>query len=234
MFQECRHIKPDGLRCHGAALRGKPYCFFHMNLRRTHGLNYAESRLSPLPPIEDTASILIAIGQVLKTLDDPFVDFRRASLKLRALQIAARLTAQREKARPEQLVRTLYNPSGDTIDFSAALEEGIDMLAPDKTVCEPPQDCRNCPTQATCDNYEEPEDEEQAIEEEEETEEENEDEEEQDIEEIEENDEEEPELNQNVQREIGKHKRVNDPFDITSPDNEAARIRDAMLLLNHP
>ncbi len=171
MFHECRHIKSDGHRCHGAALRGKAYCFFHMNLRRMHSPNPAESQHFQLPPIEDTASVLIALGQVFRTLDSPYADIRRAGLMLQALQIAAKLTAHRENAHPEKLVRTLYNPAGETIDFSAALDHGIDMLAPDKTVCEPPEDCRHCPRQNTCDNYEEPEEEEEQEAEEEEEEE---------------------------------------------------------------
>ncbi len=161
MFHECRHIKSDGHRCHGAALRGKAYCYFHMNLRRMHSPNPAESQHFQLPPIEDTASVLIALGQVIRTLDSPYADIRRAGLMLQALQIAAKLTAHRENSHPEKLVRTLYNPAGETIDFSAALDHGIDMLAPDKTVCEPPEDCRHCPQQDTCDNYEEPEEEEE-------------------------------------------------------------------------
>jgi len=145
MFHECRHIKSDGHRCHGAALRGKAYCFFHMNLRRMHSPNPAESQHFQLPPIEDTASVLIALGQVIRTLDSPYADIRRAGLMLQALQIAAKLTAHRENSHPEKLVRTLFNPAGETIDFSAALDHGIDMLAPDKTVCEPPTTADTAP-----------------------------------------------------------------------------------------
>ena len=60
------------------------------------------------------------------------------------------------------------------IDFKpiakAARENGAEILAPDKTVCEPPNDCRNCPKQNSCRNYEEPEDEEEDGEESEEEE----------------------------------------------------------------
>jgi hypothetical protein len=65
MFHECRHIKTNGERCHAAALSGKPYCYFHMNLRRMHSPRPADQHFQ-LPPIEDNASILIALGQVLR------------------------------------------------------------------------------------------------------------------------------------------------------------------------
>lgn len=192
MFHECRHIKTDGLRCHGAALRGKPYCYFHMNLRRMQSPKLSESQSFRLPPIEDTASVLLAVGQVIRTLDSPYADARRAGLMLYALQIAAQLTARKEKqeAKPSECVRTLYNPSGELVDFSQALDNGIDMLAPDNEVCEPPRDCADCPRQDTCDNYEEPEEEEEQ-EEGEEDEEEEQDEEDNDSEEDEDEDDQE-------------------------------------------
>ena len=161
MFHECRHIKTNGHRCHGAALRGKAYCYFHMNLRRMHSPRLSESQHFELPPIEDTASVLLAVGQVIRTLDSPYADTRRAGLMLYALQIAAQLTARQEQARPSESVRNLYDPAGDPLDFSDALDNGIDMLAPDKEVCEPPHDCRHCPKQDSCENYEEPEDDEE-------------------------------------------------------------------------
>jgi len=43
--------------------------------------------------------------------------------------------------------------------------DGIE-LAPSKEVCEPPRDCRHCPRQDTCSNYEEPDDDEEEEEEE--------------------------------------------------------------------
>ena len=60
MFHECRYIKTDGLRCHAAALRGKAYCYFHMNIRRMHSPKISESSQFRMPPIEDNSSILIA------------------------------------------------------------------------------------------------------------------------------------------------------------------------------
>ena len=161
MFHECRHIKTNGQRCHAASLRGKPYCWFHMNLQRMHSPKLSESQRFQLPPIEDNASILLAVGQVIQTLKSPYADTKRAGLILYALQIAAQLTARDEYVRPQESVRVLYSPENDEVDFAAALDNGTVMLAPDKTICEPPNDCRTCSKQNTCDNYEEPDEEEE-------------------------------------------------------------------------
>ena len=32
MYIECRHILPNGRKCHSPALRGKPFCFHHAKL----------------------------------------------------------------------------------------------------------------------------------------------------------------------------------------------------------
>jgi hypothetical protein len=165
MFQECRHIKTNGLRCHAAALRGKPYCYFHMNLRRMHSPRLSESQHFDLPPIEDNSSVLLAVGQVIRTLNSPYADCRRAGLMLYALQIAAQLTARKEESAPAESVRTLYNSAEEPLDLSDALDNGAEILAPGKTICEPPQDCRNCPKQNSCPNYEEPEEDEEEQEE---------------------------------------------------------------------
>ena len=156
MFHECRHIKSNGERCHAAALSAKPYCYFHMNLRRMHSPRLADSQHFQLPPIEDNASVLLALGQVIKTLNSPYSDTRRAGLMLYALQIAAQLTNRKEQSKPSQSVRNLYSPSEDELDFSRAIDNGIEMLAPDTTVCEPPKDCPNCPQKLSCENYQEP------------------------------------------------------------------------------
>lgn len=171
MFHECRHIKTNGLRCHGAALSGKPYCYFHMKLRRVHGPGRSESQIQ-FPPIEDSSSILLAISQVIRTLNSPYADTRRVGLMIYALQVAAQITMRQSDAKPSESVRNLVNPSGETIDFNQALDDGTEMLAPDHTVCEPPHDCRNCPRKHSCENYEEPEEEEYEEEEDEEDEEE--------------------------------------------------------------
>jgi len=211
MFHECRHIKTNGLRCHGAALRGKPYCYFHMNLRRMNSPKHSESQPLQLPLIEDTASVLLAVNQVTHYLNSPHADCRRAGLMLYSLQIAAQLTNRKEHTQPNEFVHDVHNVSGEAVDFSEALDNGAEILAPDKTVCEPPNDCRNCPKQNSCRNYEEPEDEE---------EEDNESSEENDAEESEENDEGEEEAEEKSEDDAGSGNKRKIKYDPDYDPNE--------------
>ncbi len=141
MYHECRHILPSGKRCHSPALHGQAYCYYHNNLRRCSrplvGDNFT------LPSIEDNRGIQIALTQVLTALNSPYMDTRRAGLMLYGLQIATQLANRTSDLEPDEAVRTCDDSTGAA-------------LAPEKTVCEPPRDCRNCPRQHTCENYEEP------------------------------------------------------------------------------
>ena len=145
MFNECRRIKDDGQRCHAAALEGKPYCFFHMKFDRM----YCRDRIE-IPPIEDSTSVLLAIGQVVRALNFETMDCRRAGLMLYGLQIASSVTARREQAKPVDSVRSVHNLAGEPLEFSEAFVMGAPMLAPENSVCEPPHDCASCPQIDSC------------------------------------------------------------------------------------
>jgi hypothetical protein len=122
-------------------------------------------------------------------------------------------------------VRVLYSPENDEVDFAAALDNGTVMLAPDKTICEPPHDCRTCSKQNTCDNYEEPEEEEEYEDEEDAP---NAD--EQEEEENEEGEEEgEEEEDDDTQEEEGEEEE-----DEEEDDEEDEYIARALAILNHP
>jgi hypothetical protein len=90
-----------------------------------------------LPPIEDDSSIKFALNQILGALNSPHMDTRRASLMLYGLQIAAQLTG-RSSPTPSQSVRNL-----------SRLRDGSE-LAPRTSVCEPPDDCPECPHKDDC------------------------------------------------------------------------------------
>jgi len=145
MFKECRHIKDDGQRCHAAALSGKPYCFFHMKFDRMHKRDTPQ-----IPPLEDSTSILLAIGQVIRALNYETMDCKRAGLMLYGLQIAASVAKQREHAEPAESVRSVHNLAGEPLDFNQATVFGADMLAPETSVCEPPHDCASCDQKDSC------------------------------------------------------------------------------------
>ena len=123
MFNQCRHIKNNGQRCGSPALKGKPYCFFHMKFDRMHKRDYPE-----IPPIEDSTSVLLAIGQVVRALNYETMDLKRAGLMLYGLQIAATVTARNEQANPAQTVRSIHNLEGEPIEFNQAFLSGAPML----------------------------------------------------------------------------------------------------------
>ena len=145
MLRECRHIKDDGLRCHAAAMNGKPYCFFHMKIQRLYKMPAPE-----ISPLEDPTSVLLAIGQVVRGLNDETIDCRRAGLMLYGLQIAASVTARRKEVDPADSVRSIHNLAGESVEFSDAFFTGAPMLAPENSVCEPPHDCETCPHAESC------------------------------------------------------------------------------------
>jgi hypothetical protein len=150
MYNECRHIKSDGKRCRAAALKGKPYCFFHIKSAHLYRRTIVE-----IPRIEDSASVLLGIGQVLHGLNVETMDFNRARLMLYGLQIAASVTARIEKAQTADsaadTVRSIHNAQGEPVEFTDAFFSGAPMLAPENSVCEPPQDCANCAQKDSCD-----------------------------------------------------------------------------------
>ena len=145
MYHECRHIMPSGKKCHSPALQNQVYCYYHNNLHR-YSRPAASDNLS-LFALEDNRGIQIALTQVLTALNSPHLDTRRAGLMLYGLQIAAQLANRTSDLEPYEAVRTCEETTGAP-------------LAPEKTVCEPSSDCRNCPRQHTCGDYEDPEEDE--------------------------------------------------------------------------
>jgi len=154
MFIECRHIKPSGIKCKSPAVRNTPYCYFHTGLYRSRNPSTTNAR-EPLllPSLEDSTGVQIALQQVLGALGSSCIDPRRAGLYLRGLQIAVRLAAKSDSASPEESVRDL------------SYEDNGDSLAPEKTACEPPEDCLKCKQRDQCKDFENYEDEVEELEE---------------------------------------------------------------------
>jgi hypothetical protein len=70
-------------------MRGEQFCYFHQRMIR--GVRTPpQSRLHPIALIEDEESIQVALMEVINALMRNTIDVKRASLILRALNIAAR------------------------------------------------------------------------------------------------------------------------------------------------
>ena len=59
---ECRHIKPGGSKCHALAMKGESYCYHHARVRTYVEANRARKHSVALPPLEDNASLLMALN----------------------------------------------------------------------------------------------------------------------------------------------------------------------------
>jgi len=85
----CTHIKVNGVPCGSPALRGEAFCYFHQRMIRGVATP-PKSRLHPIAQIEDEEGIQASLMEIINALVRNTIDFKRAQLILRALQIAAR------------------------------------------------------------------------------------------------------------------------------------------------
>lgn len=82
----------------------------------------------------------IAINQVLRGLGNSRIHPRHAGVYFYGLQIAARL-ARKSDEKPAETVRDLNEePDGE-------------VLAPEKSICEPPADCLHCAKRDYCEDF---------------------------------------------------------------------------------
>ena len=94
MIRHCEHVKTNGHFCGSPAMRGRSYCFYHLNLagQRLRAEQFAargQGFVPELPPLEDAASIQIALMQVNEWLLRGMIDHRTAGLVLYSLQTAS-------------------------------------------------------------------------------------------------------------------------------------------------
>jgi hypothetical protein len=142
MYQLCRHIKTNGLRCQSPAMHTSAYCYFHTRMIKAAKTPVSFMDTIQLPPLEDRASILLAITQVLNALLGSRIDDRRARVLLYALQIASQNLKGIEKEQDKE--------PPETVREVEHTEDGED-LAPVLSVCEP-HDCALCPQREQCRN----------------------------------------------------------------------------------
>ena len=99
---ECQHVRPSGRKCEAIAIRGHRFCYFHLQIRRSHSAitpaeAVANGATAPapsaatltLPMLEDRSAIQLVITDILRALAANQIDTKRASLLLYGLQIAS-------------------------------------------------------------------------------------------------------------------------------------------------
>jgi hypothetical protein len=103
--------------------------------------NSAASDDVNLPMLEDSASIQIAISQIMSACISSRLDARHTGLLLYALQIAS-----------QNIDRATYRRHSDSVQSITVTGEG-DELAPEEEICET-GDCATCDRRDTCEDYE--------------------------------------------------------------------------------
>ena len=86
-YPECRFIKSNGLKCQSPAMRGSQFCYFHGRTRIYVQRPRSREPLE-LPPLQDLASIHVALNEVFQALASGDLDSKRAGNLLHALQLA--------------------------------------------------------------------------------------------------------------------------------------------------
>ena len=87
--EECRFIKPNGLKCQSVAMRGSLFCYHHARVRvspRRPRRN--KEAVLDLPSLSNQASVLPVLNEVLNAVASNSISSKRASSMLYALQIA--------------------------------------------------------------------------------------------------------------------------------------------------
>ncbi len=126
MTRHCEHVKANGQFCGSPAMRGRNYCFFHLNYlgQRLRVERYASLGLGcpplELPLLEDAASIQLALMQVTEALLRGTLDAKRGGLVLYALQTASSNLRHMAKEAAEE-------PSAAVCNRYDSLEEDYEL-----------------------------------------------------------------------------------------------------------
>ena len=99
-YKICQHIKDDGVRCGGSALRGQPFCRFHVRLTEP-GAAPGEDGYA-LPLLETAQSVQIALQQMMSALLSGKLSERKAAVMLSGIKAAAALIKQAQLNTPKQ------------------------------------------------------------------------------------------------------------------------------------
>jgi hypothetical protein len=140
MYMACRHVKPNRERCESPSLRGHAFCYFHAKLHSATKIGLTDDIKLPVP--EDGKSIQLALARVFAALLSSRIDSKRAAQLLWGLQIATQ-SLDRGAPTPDSI---------EAVQFVTHTKDGDD-LAPIQEICEPDDDCNECESAGTCDDY---------------------------------------------------------------------------------
>jgi len=92
-YPTCSHIKEDGSFCGVAALSGRRYCYYHLNLRgrrlrRAQARRRAQPFRLQLPALENLHAIQVAIGEILDAMAEGQLEAKAGAVMLYGIQQA--------------------------------------------------------------------------------------------------------------------------------------------------
>jgi hypothetical protein len=139
--KRCTHIKVTGHRCGSPALRGRPFCYFHMRL--ILGVQTrVDSQINPMAILDNEEAIQAALMHVIDALLRGTLDSRRGALVLKALYIAVKNSRRvRFDTHQDDMVREVPNYARQYLDEHPELDEpcGADTLVREPSA--PEQNC---------------------------------------------------------------------------------------------
>ena len=118
-MRHCEYTKPNGQFCGGPALRGRDYCFWHLNcVARRARAEKQQATCAPtpleLPPFEDANSIQLSIMMVVDAILRDRIGPRKGTQVLYALQLASNNLKQGVNFQPvAQAAANDAQPSSD-------------------------------------------------------------------------------------------------------------------------
>jgi hypothetical protein len=121
--KRCTHIKVTGHRCGSPALRGRPFCYFHMRL--ILGVQTrVDSQINPMAILDNEEAIQAALMHVIDGLLRGTLDCRRGSLVLKALYIAVKNSRRvRFDTHQDDMVREVPNYARQYLDEHPELDQ---------------------------------------------------------------------------------------------------------------
>ena len=154
-IRTCDHLKEDGVFCNSPALKGRNYCYFHLNLRgrrlkaaRSRSLGTNQAISVPFP--EDMHAVQVSLYEVISGLASNSLDTKRAGLMLYALQQAAtnlihtpEWQGRCQQPESHQPLRALEFPA---FEDQYQIPKGVDLEAdPELAIEEAAGVAHNCP-----------------------------------------------------------------------------------------
>jgi hypothetical protein len=127
-YPTCTHMKEDGTYCGSPAPRHRKYCYSHLahrgrRLRRARALRDQVNYRLDLPPLEDLASVQVALSEVVQAMGSGQLDQRTGGKMLYGIQQTVALMKYRAQLQAAQ-------PDSEAVSQASAPLSGANLGSP--------------------------------------------------------------------------------------------------------